>query len=60
MFHGFVMIFVSFVLTFVAIEMLLFIALFYIVTLIWLCGVRINQKKKKINLESQKLYNEWK
>lgn len=60
MFHGFVMIFVSFVLTFAAKEMLLFIAIFYIFTLIWLCGVRINQKKKKINSENQKLYDEWK
>ena len=67
LFHSFVLIFVTVVLAFTdkksfseTIPFILFVSIFYIFTLVWLCGVRINQKKKNIDLENQKLYNDWK
>lgn len=67
LFHSFVLIFVTVVLAFTdkksfseTIPFILFVSIFYIFTLVWLCGVRIKQKKKNIDLENQKLYNDWK
>ena len=67
LFHSFILIFVTVVLAFTdkksfseTIPFILFVSIFYIFTLVWLCGVRINQKKKNIDVENQKMYNDWK
>lgn len=63
-FHGVVLIFESLVLTFINIKdnlgFVMFFAIFYVVSLIWLCNEKVNQKKSELYKEEQKRHSNWK
>ena len=67
LFHGGTLIFLSVILTFLTKEQfkemwpfIVFIAIFYIGTLIWLCNARIDQKKSNIYQQEQERHSNWK